>query len=45
MVGLSLHLGTNQVNKQAYYPLMVCDLVAGKNDALTMQKLADKMGY
>jgi metacaspase-1 len=45
MVGLSLHVGINQVDKQAYYPLHIPDLLACKNDALAMQKLADKIGY
>lgn len=45
MVGLSLHVGINQVNKQVYYPLEINDLVACKNDALAMQKLAEKIGY
>lgn len=45
MVGLSLHIGINQVNKQAYYPLSIPDLLACKNDALAMQKLAAKIGY
>lgn len=45
MVGLSLHIGINQVNKQAYYPLSIADLIACHNDALVMHKLAEKKGY
>jgi hypothetical protein len=45
MAGLSLHIGINQVNKQAYYPWQITDLLACQNDALAMQKLAEKIGY
>lgn len=45
MNGVSIHIGLNKVDKQAYYPLIVPDLMACENDAIDMSKLAAKIGY
>ena len=45
MAGISLHIGLNKVDKEAYFPLMVSDLAACEFDAIDMQKIAAKIGY
>ena len=45
MVGIALHIGINQVDKQLHHPLSIADLRFCHNDAIAMNLIAEKAGY
>lgn len=45
MKGLSLHIGINKVDSQAYKPMNITELSGCQNDAIDMRSIADKIGY
>ena len=45
MKGYSLHIGLNTVDKNAYKPYSIPDLLGCHNDAKSMKAIAEKLGY
>lgn len=45
MVGIALHIGVNQVDKQLHHLLSIADLRFCHNDAIAMSLITKKIGY